>query len=500
MIPLPNKIQTSTSSFVFNERTVITYEPGSKLNDTAEYLAKKLCGTGISYNPIRPSTSSPVTNAITLNLNDKLQHLGTEGYRLSVTPDAVTIAALSPAGIFYGIQTLRQLLPPEIEKPESVTGIAWTIPCLQIEDAPAYQWRGLLLDCSRHFMTKEFVKRYIDLLAYLKMNTLHWHLTDDQGWRIEIKKYPKLTEIGAWRTGADGQPYGGFYTQDDIREIVAYADSRFVNIVPEIEMPGHAAAALAAYPQYSCTGGPFEVGTLWGVYQDVYCPGNEETFEFLQDILDEVIELFPGKYIHIGGDECPEDRWQSHDLCQKRIRDEGLKDVHELQSYFIKRIDGYLKSRNRSMIGWDEIMEGGLAPDATVQVWRNMDFAAEAVRAGHDVIASPTSHAYFDYPADVTSLRQVYSFDPASETLDEKATAHILGGECNIWSERAPQNKVDSKVFPRILAMSEVLWTNKNNREFDDFHRRVRNHYKRLDYLGVDYGSESKEVSIHAEV
>ena len=492
MIPLPNKIRTSASSFTFNKRTVITYAPGSELNNIAEYLAEKLRkAAGFPFNPARISALNPVTNAITLNLNDKLQHLGPEGYTLSVMPETVTISAPAPAGIFYGIQTLRQLLPPEIESAEPVENIEWKIPCCEIEDRPRFKWRGLLLDCCRHFMTKDFVKRYIDLLAYHKMNTLHWHLTEDQGWRIEIKQYPKLTEIGAWRKSPDGNPYGGYYTQNDIREIVAYAKTRFVNIVPEIELPGHATAALAAYPEYSCTGGPFEVGTEWGIYDDVYCPGKEETFRFLEDILDEVIGLFPGPYIHIGGDECPKVRWQNHDLCQKRILDEGLKGENELQSWFIKRIGKFLKSKGKRLIGWDEIMEGGLPPEATVQVWRNMDFAREAARAGHGVILSPTSHAYFDYPPDRINLRQVYTFDPAPDNLAPEVIAHILGGECNMWTERAPQDTIDSKVFPRILAMSEVLWTDRSQQDYDVFYTRVRKHYQRLDYLGVDYGPES---------
>ncbi|TKJ37906.1 beta-N-acetylhexosaminidase [candidate division LCP-89 bacterium B3_LCP] len=500
VIPQPNRLETSSSSFAVNEQTmIVTSDDPKSLTEIAGYISDQFeTAMGFSLKLASVTDSDKPDNAIWLRLDNELQYLGTEGYNLSVSPDLITIEAYSPAGIFYGVQTLRQLLPPEIESPARVTNIDWQIPCLQIEDTPRYKWRGLLLDCCRHFMTKEFVKRYIDLLAYHKMNTLHWHLTEDQGWRIEIKKYPRLTEIGAWRRGENGEPYGGYYSQDDIREIVAYAESRFVNIVPEIEFPGHATAALAAYPQYSCTGGPFEVGTVWGVYKDVYCPGNEKTFEFLEDILGEVIELFPGKYIHIGGDECPKDRWQNHDLCQKRIKDEGLKNEHELQSYFIRRMEKYLNSKNKRLIGWDEIMEGGLAPEATVQVWRDMDFAAEAAKAGHDVIASPTSHAYFDYPTDVTDLRQVYTFEPAPETLNEEEKDHILGGECNMWSERAPQEKVDSKVFPRILAMSEVLWTKKNNRDFDDFHGRIRKHYERLDYLGVEYGPESKPTAIHA--
>jgi hexosaminidase len=363
----------------------------------------------------------------------------------------------------------------------------------------------MLLDCGRHFMTKDFVKRYIDLLAYHKLNVLHWHLTEDQGWRIEIKKYPRLTAEGAWRpaTRADEQPrddrgcYGGFYSQDDIREVVAYAASRYVTIVPEIELPGHCLAALAAYPELSCTGGPLAVATQWGIYDDVYCAGNDRVFEFLDDVLTEVVALFPAPYIHVGGDEVPKTRWQACPKCQARMKAEHLADERELQSYFIRRVEQMLTKRGRRLIGWDEILEGGLPPRATVQSWRGMDGALAAARAGHDVISSPTSHCYIDYPQgpDPTmptwmkqiTLETIYSFEPTATELTAEQARHVLGAEANLWTEYAPQPHVDHQAFPRLCALAELTWSPAEKRDFGDFSRRMGVHYQRLDALGVEY-------------
>ena len=315
-------------------------------------------------------------------------------------------------------------------------------------------------------MEKDFVKRYIDLLALYKMNVLHWHLTEDQGWRIAIDKYPKLTEVGAWRDDGQGGKYGGFYTKEDIREVIEYATERGITVVPEIELPGHSQAALAAYPQFSCTGGPFEVETEWGVFKEIYCAGNDSTFIFLEDVLSEVMELFPSEYIHIGGDEVPKYRWEHCEKCQRRIHIEGLYDEHELQSYFISRIGNFLATKERKMIGWDEILEGGLPEGATVQSWRGFDGAKTAVLSGHQAIVSPTSHAYFDYGLNDIDLEKVYEFNPIPEGISQKEEILVLGGECNMWSERAPQHKVDSKVFPRMIAMSEVLWSGNDQKNF----------------------------------
>ena len=413
-----------------------------------------------------------------------------EEYILDISEDTIAISATTSEGIIRGIQTLRQLLP--LQKKSAY------IPALSIHDYPRFSWRGMLLDCSRHFMEKDFVKRYIDLLALHKMNVLHWHLTEDQGWRIEIEQYPKLTEIGAWRTQKDGSIYGGFYTKEDIREIVAYAKERHITVVPEIELPGHSLAALSSYPQLSCTGGPFEVENDWGVFKDIYCAGNDSVFMFLENVLDEVLELFPSKYIHIGGDEAPKYRWDNCNKCKARMRNEGLDDSHQLQSYFITRIERYLNSKGRQIIGWDEILEGGLAPSATVQSWRGMDGGIAAAKSGHYAIMSPTSHAYFDYDLDAIDLQKVYSFEPIPSVLSEEEAQFILGGECNMWSERAPQDLVDSKVFPRLLAMSEVLWTTAP-KDYPNFYKKVQKHYDILDAFGVDYGYESVPITSHCE-
>lgn len=493
IIPKPKKIIEKPGVFEIKPDTRILFESGNEAAQrTAEFLARKI-NTASGYElPINPvAISEAVVGAILLTSSGASPTLGDEGYQLLVDDNSVTLRASRPAGLFYGMQTIRQLLPPEIESAQVLAAnFNGSLPCVQIEDQPSFPWRGMLLDCCRHFMTKEFVKRYIDLLAFYKMNRFHWHLTEDQGWRIEIQKYPALTEISAWRKEADGTVYGGFYTQDDIHEVVQYAKERFVTVIPEIELPGHSQAALAAYPQLSCTGGPFEVGTEWGIYKEVYCAGNEATFQFLENVLTEVISLFPAPYIHIGGDECPKERWQSCPKCQQRIKKEGLKDEFELQSYFIKRIEKFLNARDRQIIGWDEILEGGLAPGATVQAWRNVDGAITAAKSGHNAIVSPVTHAYFDHDISKTNLATTYDFHPVPAGLNATETKYILGGECNMWTERAPQETVDSKMFPRLLGICEGLWTGPKNKDFDQFRARVANHYQRLDKLGVKYGPE----------
>ena len=416
-----------------------------------------------------------------------------EYYNLDINKNFILIKGSDREGLIHGVYSLIQLIPRSSGVNDS------KLACLKINDYPKFKWRGLLLDCCRHFMSIDFVKRYIDLLAYHKMNVLHWHLTEDQGWRIEIDKYPKLTDVGAWRKEKDGSIYGGFYTKEQIKEVVNYAYKRGVNIVPEIELPGHCVAALAAYPEYSCTGGPFEVEKDWGVFKDIYCAGNDSTFVFLENILDEIIELFPSKYIHIGGDEVPKYRWKNCIKCKKRIQNENIQDTHELQSYFIQRIENYISGKGKKLIGWDEILEGGLANDATVQSWRGSEGALEAVKTGHDAIVSPTSHAYFDYDLDAIDLEKVYNFDPIPIDVPSDKLKHIIGGECNMWSERAPQNTVDSKVFPRLLAMSEVLWDYPTIRDYNLFYERVQAHYKRLDVLGVNYGLETKPIDMSSE-
>jgi hexosaminidase len=412
-----------------------------------------------------------------------------EGYSLEVDADGVIITATAAAGAFHGLTTLRWMLPPDSENAGP-----WSLPMGSISDSPRFEHRGLLLDCCRHFMEPDYVKRTIDLLALHKMNILHWHLTEDQGWRIEIKAYPELTSTGAWRTEADGSRHGGFYTQAQIKDIVAYAADRNITIIPEIELPGHSRAAIAAYPWLSCTGDSLEVPHDWGVFKDIYCAGEDSTFRFLEQVLLEVVELFPSEYIHIGGDEAPKVRWESCSKCQRRIQAEGLHDEHELQSWFISQIGAFLAKHDRKLIGWDEILEGGLPEGATVQSWRGMQGGRDAVAMGRNAIMSPTSHCYFDYPIESIDLERVYSFEPEPEGLE--GSGRILGGECNMWSERAPQDLVDSKVFPRMVAMSEVLWSSKSHRNWGDFRERMEHHYTRLDAWNVDYGWEATPVEI----
>jgi len=502
IIPKPLHIQQGSGIFEINSATgIIIKNDNKEIVNIAEYFIKTFKdASGIELAVSNEDSGTGSSNSIVFNLITTTDTLGEEGYNLKINESGINILAQSPAGLFYAVQTIRQMLPAtSANTTESKKEIKWHVPYVSISDMPRFQWRGMLLDCCRHFMEKDFVKRYIDLLSYYKMNRFHWHLTEDQGWRIEIKKYPELTRKGAWRIYEDGTKYGGYYTQDDIREIVEYAQKRYVTVIPEIEMPGHSLAALASYPEYSCTGGPFEVETNWGVFKDIYCAGNDRTFEFLEDILEEVIDLFPAPYIHIGGDEAPKYRWERCQKCQERIKNEGLKDEHELQSYFIKRIEKFLNSKGKNIIGWDEILEGGLAPGATVQSWRGVEGGIEAARSGHDAIMSPTSHAYFDYDVKTIDLGKVYSFNPVPEELTEEESLHILGGECNMWTERAPQGTIDSKMFPRLLAMSEVLWTMKENKDYEEFHNRVEYHYGLLDAFGVQYGAEAQLVNFTTE-
>jgi hexosaminidase len=484
IIPQVQEIQHAASYFNLNDFKLYADENALA---TAELLALELERLEYKQDTIHSFEDPIELNSLNLLIDTSLNE-NTEYYELSIKSDFILIKGASREGLIHGLYSLIQLIPRSYGIVDS------KLACVSIKDYPKFKWRGMLLDCCRHFMEVDFVKRYIDLLAFHKMNVLHWHLTEDQGWRIEINQYPKLTEVGAWRTEKDGSRYGGFYSQEQIKEVIAYASQRGIAVIPEIELPGHSVAALAAYPEYSCTGGPFEVETDWGVFKDVYCAGNDSTFAFLENILDEVIELFPSEYIHIGGDESPKFRWEHCAKCQKRIADEGLHNEHELQSYFIQRIENYINSKGKKLIGWDEILEGGLADGATVQSWRGFEGAAEAAKTGHDAIVSPTPHAYFDYGLEATDLEKVYSFNPIPEGLTDEEAKHIIGGECNMWTERAPQNTIDSKVFPRILAMSEILWNYPTDRNYDAFYDRVQNHYKRLDKLGVEYGLETIPV------
>ena len=414
-------------------------------------------------------------------------------YVLSINKNNIIVKASDPRGIFYGTRSLIQLM--EMNKNQHEI----RLPICEIKDWPSFKHRGMLMDCCRHFFEKKVIKKYIDLLSHFKMNTLHWHLTEDQGWRIEIEKYPLLTEIGSKRKDSTGI-YEGYYTKKDIKEIIDYAAKRHINIIPEIEFPGHSQAAIASYPQLSCTGNPIEVATDWGVFKDIYCAGNDSVYTFMEDVLGEVIELFPSPYIHIGGDEAPK---QDGKIAPnvKKIENENLKDEHELQSYFIKRIEKYLKSKGKILIGWDEILEGGLAKNAIVQSWRGMNGGIEAAKHGNKVIMSPTSHAYFDYSIKTTDLKKVYEFDPIPNELDSIQQKLILGGECNLWSEHIPnEDQLDKMAFPRLLAMAEVLWSYPKDRKYKSFLSRVDKHTELLHDKRVRVGLDAFPCEITTSI
>lgn len=508
VIPQPRSLKPAAGWFALDTTTVIwvAAPPGDSLQAVAERWASELRALNGLPLPVTTGGTRPAAAEHTIEIRfDGGGEVGPEGYRLRVSPAGVLLSGGGRAGVFYGLQTLRQLLPPDPLPGEA----DWRIPAVRITDSPRFRYRGMHLDVSRHFFPTSFIKRYIDLLARYKLNVFHWHLTDDQGWRLQILKHPRLTEVGAYRKETilgknfdpyvgDSVPYGGFYTQDEVRDIVAYARQRFVTIVPEIEMPGHSLAALAAYPDLACTSGPFEVATRWGVFPDIYCP-SEHTFSFLEDVLSEVMDLFPGPYIHVGGDEAPKVRWQESDTAQAVMRREGLKDEDELQSYFIRRIERFLNAHGRRLIGWDEILEGGLAPEATVMSWRGMDGGIEAARQGHDVIMTPTSHMYFDfYQGDpdqeplaiggYTPLKKVYDFEPVPPDLTPTEAQHILGAQANVWTEyMATPEHVEYMVLPRMLALSEVVWSPRQKRNWDGFVQRLPWHLRFLEGLGYHY-------------
>ncbi len=410
-----------------------------------------------------------------------------EEYELDIEAQQVKIRARSARGLFYATRTLL-----------SAAGADGILDCCSISDAPRYRWRGAHLDVSRHFFETSFIKRFIDLLALHKINVFHWHLTDDQGWRVEIDAFPQLQAVAAFRT-AEGTRYGGYYTKEAIREIVAYAKERFIEVVPEIELPGHAVSTLAAYPELSCGGGSFEVETKWGIFKDVYCAGKEDVFDFLETVLDEVIELFPSNFLHIGGDECPKDRWKNCSDCQERMKTEGLTSEEELQSYFVSRMSRFLSKRGKRLVGWDEILEGGLADGATVMSWRGIEGGIRAAEMGHDVVMSPTSHCYLDYKqaegddepgawfAPALDLETTYSYEPTPVSLSPSGAEHILGVQGNIWTERMPtEAQVEYMAFPRLCALSEVGWASKA-RDFAEFQTRLFKHLQLLDRYGVRY-------------
>ncbi len=511
LIPKPQNLEIKKGVFKITENTTLFFE--EEFTITGEFLVNYI-QNGSAF-LLKNTSEEKATIAI-----KKDTSLPSEGYTLSVSDSDIIIKANDASGAFYAIQTLRQLMPISLEKQKGFQQEEFSIPKVYIKDAPKFRYRGMHLDVGRHFFPKEFIKEYIANLAMLKMNYFHWHLTEDQGWRIEIKKYPKLTEIGAYReetlighyndapTKYDGEKYGGFYTQEDIKEIVAFAKKHQVTIIPEIEIPGHSQAAISAYPGLGCSGEQVPVATTWGVFPDIYCP-NEQTFVFLENVLTEVIDLFPGEYIHIGGDEAPKKHWKECNHCQKLIKDLDLKDEHGLQSYFITRIETFLNSKGKKIIGWDEILEGGLAPNATVMSWRGTQGAIDAAKEGHDVILTPGSHAYFDHyqsnspdePLAIGGflpLKKVYSFNPIPPELTQEEEKHVLGAQGNVWTEYMNnEDQVEYMVFPRILAMSEVVWsgaTKDMETDYPKFLSRVEPFLERLQALSINNANHLYEL------
>lgn len=507
IIPTPRNIEIQEGDFILDSNTEIIFD--ATFNISAEYLKGFIAeGSQIQLKEGEGKT--------TISFKEDASIKNEEGYKLKVSNDKIIISASTDKGAFYAVQTLRQLLPASFEN-GTFKGNKVAIKCLTIEDEPQFVYRGMHLDVGRHMFSVDFIKKYIDAMAMLKMNTFHWHLTEDQGWRIEIKKYPKLNEIAAFRKETlighysdqphqfDGKRYGGFYTQEQVKDVVSYAQSRQVTIIPEIEMPGHSQAAISAYPELGCPGHQVEVATKWGVFEAIYCT-KDETFEFLENVLDEVIALFPGEYIHIGGDEAPKTQWKYCKACQNRIKQEGLKDEHELQSYFISRIEKYLNSKGKQIIGWDEILEGGLAPNASVMSWRGIDGAVQAAKESHNVILTPGSHCYFDHYQSTNPneplaiggflpLEKVYSFNPMPDGLTKEEQKYVLGAQGNVWTEYMPTSKkVEYMVFPRILAMSEAVWSRQENKNYDDFIVRLERFHKRFDALDINYANHLYEV------
>lgn len=449
---------------------------------------------------------------ISLAISSAWQHLGVEGYSLNVSPKGIKIRASTAQGVFFGVQTLFQLLPPAIFSSSPRVHIEWTLPCVMIEDQPRFPWRGAMLDCGRYFMPVSFVKKFIDLLAMHKLNRFHWHLTEDQGWRIEIKKYPRLTEIGAWRretqrghyfaeAGGDGIPHGGFYTQDDIRDIVAYAARRHIEVIPEIEMPGHSQAAIAAYPELGSDGTIREVATQWAIHENGICNPSDSVIAFFQDILEEVLDLFPSKYIHIGGDEAVKTLWENNPAIVQRMKDVGAPDMAGLQSWFIKEIQAFLASRGRRLVGWDEIMEGGLASDATVMSWRSIEAGVTSAMMGHDVVMTPEEFTYLNFyqneniseePLAIGGflpLDKVYLYEPIPAHLPPERAGHILGLQAQLWTEYLQTPiEVEYMAFPRLAALAEVGWSHRKARNYENFVSRLHRYLKRLDTLHVRHG------------
>ena len=512
IIPKPVELKLKPGVFQFSEKTIFVVQNMSQkiIANTLKIKFENVTGWKLEM-----SGKIPAKNYIQFNIDKEIED---EAYKLEVNKENIVITANGKSGFIYGLETVRQLLPEAIESSKIVSNVEWVIPNLEINDYPRFKWRGLMLDVSRHFFEKDYIKEVIDGLALHKMNILHLHLVDDQGWRIEIKKYPKLTSVGGFRVdqedaswsarelnkSTDKGEFGGFYTQEDIKEIVSYAALKGIQVVPEIEMPAHVMSAIAAYPELSCFENPIGVpsGSVWPI-TDIYCAGKDSTFEFLENVLLEVMELFPSEYIHIGGDEATKTNWETCSHCKERMRSEGLHDVEELQSYFIRRMEEFINSHDKKLIGWDEILEGGLAPEATVMSWRGVKGGLEAATQGHDVIMTPGTHCYFDHYQGPQNeeplawggylpLSKVYTFDPVVESMTAKEAAHVLGGQANLWSEYIPTNEQSEyMIYPRIAALAETVWSTKESRDWDDFSKRITHMFNRYEYQGINYAKSA---------
>lgn len=505
IIPYPQKLQLKEGKFVFGKSINVVFD---KNNVEVQRLVEQFAAQFKLVSGLKITLNAKVKKATTI-IFAKSSNFTPESYQLSIEPNKIQISAGDANGIFYALQSLYQMLPADIYGKKLSRIKVWEVPCVEISDAPRFSYRGLHLDVSRHFFPFEFIKKYIDAMAIHKLNRFHWHLTDDQGWRIEIKKYPRLTQIGSQRSNTlighyyenfpqkyDDKPQGGFYTQDQAREIVTYAAERFITVIPEIEMPGHAMAAIAAYPYLSCTRKQINPAAKWGIFEDVFCP-RDSTFEFMENVLAEIMDIFPSQYIHIGGDECPKTRWKTCPDCQNRIKTLGLKDEHELQSYFVQRIEKFVNAKGRKIIGWDEILEGGLAPNATVMSWRGTEGGIAAAQSGHDVVMTPVSHCYFDfYQAEplneptaiggLTTLEKVYSFEPVPSELNSDQAKHILGAQANLWTEYIETTShVEYMAYPRVSAMAEVLWTNTENKSWSRFTQNMSKQFERYNMLSI---------------
>ena len=507
IVPRPAQVVPGEGNFTFSSQTLFSVENHEQAVIVRNFINLLKRSSGItSQLAIGGSEKSHVCFTIDSSLKS-------EAYQLAVTPEQIQVKASDIKGFFYALQTIRLLLPSAVEGNQQAKNIRWSIPAVTIQDEPRFGYRALMLDAARFFIPKANVLRIIDCMGMLKINTLHFHLTGDNGWRLEIKKYPRLTEVGAWRVNrmdvpfyfrrnaepGEPTPIGGFYTQEDIKEVVAYAKKRFVEIIPEIEMPGHSVAALTAYPEYSCTGGPFEVEGRWGVFNDIYCT-KESTFTFMQDILDEVVELFPSSYIHLGGDEAPRIRWKNCVHCQERMKQEHLTKEAELQTYFINRIENYLNTKGKKIIGWDEILEGGILQRATVMSWRGEKGGIHAAKAGYDVIMSPNIYMYFNClqskvnekkignPNRVITLEKVYNYYPVPEVLSADEAKHIKGVQANLWTEyMSALDEMEYMLYPRVAALSEVAWSKKENKDYGRFCTRLESIRRHYDVLGVNY-------------